>query len=379
MIKAKFISICLSLTLLAALLLQANACSNNPAGTQTTETDIPDSVSITDASGREITVKLPVERVAYLHPTVAEGLRIINAWDKVISIDNFTFDTVLFPDTGDMPVLTYTESGSIDYEQILQLQPDVLLVLPSAGTVDLEAVIAKLEPDIKVISVFDTYDSETWSKGLELLGTLMQREAEATEFIEFCRNIEEDISARTAWLSDADKPRVFLKTAGWSAEQFSTFTDEFGFVKKLMEATGAINIAADLPSTGGWVQEVDQEWLMTQRCDLIQAYIFESTEPGLVGFNITDDTALQNYIQKIAAMPAFADSRAVAAGEIYVMDTYLLTTPRYFILMEYSARSFHPELFSDIDPRATLQEYLNRFIRVNTDISEQGIFFYPEK
>jgi iron complex transport system substrate-binding protein len=43
------------------------------------------------------------------------------------------------------------------------------------------------------------------------------------------------------------------------------------------------------------------------------------------------------------------------------------------------AKWFHPELFSDLDPKAIHQEYLARFLRLDYDLDEQGVFVYPEE
>jgi iron complex transport system substrate-binding protein len=338
----------------------------------------PQTVTITDATGREITLQLPIERVACIHPTVAEGLRIVDAWDKVIAVDNCTTDPVLFPDIAEMTRLTFTESSSIDYEAIIELDPDVLLVLPAAGALDLEATIAALEPEIPVISVFDTYDTETWSKGIALLGTIMQQEEKAQEYIEWWQEIEDSISSVTASLTEEEKPRVFMKVPGWTIEAFCTYSNEFAFVEKAMDMIGAINIAADLPSMDGWVQEVDQEWLMTQDIDYIFVQVWDSFAQDSVGFLVEDDAVLIGMREDTMSLLAFEDSTAVANGDVYMTDTYFLTTLRYPVLMEHMAKALHPELFIDIDPMETLQEYLTRFIRIDHDLDDSGVFFYPE-
>jgi len=45
--------------------------------------------------------------------------------------------------------------------------------------------------------------------------------------------------------------------------------------------------------------------------------------------------------------------------------------------MQYLAKWFYPEIFSDIDPLKTHQEYLIRFQHLNYNPIEQGGFVYP--
>jgi iron complex transport system substrate-binding protein len=381
----------ISIPMIVALLLTALAGCGAPKESPATEPTpapvteptsaaepMPETVTITDATGREITLDLPVERVAYLHPTVGQALRIVDAWDKVIAIDNYTTDAVLFPDIANMPVITYSDSGTIDYEMIIELQPDVLLVLPSPGTIDIEDAIATLEPEITVISVFDTYAPDVWKNGIALLGTIMQQEAEAQEFISFIQDIETNISSQTEDLSRDEKPTVFIKTLGWAPEDFCTYTNEFSFVSKLMDVCGAVNIAADLPSMGGWVQEVDQEWLMFQECEHIFVQVWDAYNPDAVGFQVQNDSVMAGLREEVMGMSAFEDSKAVEDGNVYMIDTNFLTSLDFVVMLEYMAKMVHPELFADLDPEATFQEYLERFIRVDVDLDDGGIFFYSE-
>jgi iron complex transport system substrate-binding protein len=335
-------------------------------------------ITVTDSTGREVTLNLPINGVCYLGPTVAEGLKIIDVWDKVVAVDNYTIDTTLFPELADMPVIAFTESGTVDYESIITLEPDILFVLATPGSFDVDSLREALEPEIPVVGVFDIYDTNTWSSGIELLGTIMQKEEEAQEFITFAQNIQDNISTKTSALSDEEKPKFFLKTIGYTTDQLCTYTDEFAFMKQLAEVTGSVNIAADLPSTAGWVQDVDTEWLMTEEYAFILALTYDMYSPGVTGYGVTDTAVTQDYLDEVSQLDAFSLSKAVADGNVSLADTYFFSTPRHFILMEYVAKMFHPELFADLDPKATHQEYLTRFMRVDFDLDESGVFFYPE-
>ena len=43
----------------------------------------------------------------------------------------------------------------------------------------------------------------------------------------------------------------------------------------------------------------------------------------------------------------------------------------------YLAKLIHPELFKDLDPRAVHQEYLTKFLNLDFDLDNQGMFLYP--
>ena len=43
----------------------------------------------------------------------------------------------------------------------------------------------------------------------------------------------------------------------------------------------------------------------------------------------------------------------------------------------YYAKWLYPELFEDMDPNAIHQEYLDRFIGIDLDRDEHGVFVFP--
>jgi iron complex transport system substrate-binding protein len=38
----------------------------------------------------------------------------------------------------------------------------------------------------------------------------------------------------------------------------------------------------------------------------------------------------------------------------------------------------HPQLFADYNPREAYQEYLTRFLGLDLDVVDKGVFVYPE-
>ena len=63
---------------------------------------------------------------------------------------------------------------------------------------------------------------------------------------------------------------------------------------------------------------------------------------------------------------------------MYLHYVDLMITPRFVVGIAYWAKWFHPELFSNLDPQEIHQEYLTDFMRIDYDLSEHGVFAYPE-
>jgi iron complex transport system substrate-binding protein len=330
-------------------------------------------VTVTDMLGREVTITEPVERIAYTHYSTAQALKILDAWDMVVAKDGWTSDTFLYPNINDIPPLTpMGENYNPDLELLLSLDLDLLIleVIPVPG---MEELMAALEGKVPVVTV-RTYDPETLTESLNTLAALLGKEDEAQVYIAWYTDVMDTLESATAGLTEDEKPRYFYKTGWGDADDIMTFTDEMNVVPFRNRVTGSVNVAADLPSMGGWVQAVDPEWLVTQEIDVL---LVLDPVPGAFGFTVDDPAIAEAHWQQIVDLAAFAGSDAVQNGRVYCMADTFFGTPTSTVGFAYMAKLLHPDLFADLDPQALHQEYLTRFLRVDIDLDEQGLFVYP--
>ena len=95
------------------------------------------------------------------------------------------------------------------------------------------------------------------------------------------------------------------------------------------------------------------------------------------GYNLDDPTLLRDTRDEIMNRPELGEAVAVTNGSVYIFPYGFVCTPTHFVCMAYLAKWFHPELFEDLDPEAIHQEYLTRFLEVDYDLDERGVFVYP--
>jgi iron complex transport system substrate-binding protein len=215
-------------------------------------------LTLVDSADRTVTVNKPVERIVLTHDACAEAISILGAWDRVVGRDYYITSEVLFPGTSELPVITGPRGIlDVDYERVFELDPDIFLtaVVPVPG---LEDVIATLEPEGIPVVALNFYEPHTLVENTRKLRYVLNTEEKGEEFIAFYEGAINDITEKTAGLSEDEKPTIFLKGAGWTPDALSTFTDTLPAIRYKMEIAGGINIAADLPGPG-FVTEVDQE------------------------------------------------------------------------------------------------------------------------
>ena len=68
---------------------------------------------------------------------------------------------------------------------------------------------------------------------------------------------------------------------------------------------------------------------------------------------------------------------AVQNNDVYIMSNDILGAASHFIGLQYLAKWLYPELFTDIDPLKTHQEYLERFQHLPFNPATHGGFVYP--
>jgi iron complex transport system substrate-binding protein len=117
-------------------------------------------------------------------------------------------------------------------------------------------------------------------------------------------------------------------------------------------------------------------WLITQEIDVL---LINDPMPGAFGFDVTDSSKAAAHLDAVSGLPVLSDSSAVRNNRVFVLGGNMVGSPLFIIGYAYMAKWFHPDLFKDFHPRALHQEYLTRFMQVDIDLSNQGLFIYPEE
>lgn len=344
-------------------------------------------VTITDDLGRTITLDKPADRIGYTRYNVAEAIKLIDAWDKVVARDGTISDPKLnpinpkfYPNLETIPAISDSmDFFNLNYEKIMEIKPEVMII-PHTSDVSperIQEVIDTLEPEIPVVCL--NFDSPVrMGNTIEKLGQITGNEKEAQRYLDFYNEIYSTIKEKTDELNADERPRVFLKMAGWTPDTLYTLGKENDYWNQMSAICGGDSISKDLP--GAYI-EVDKEWLINQDMDAIVAYIWEQYYPETFGFFASDPAHKYKtgpkIIDEISAMDVFSQTEAVANDEVFLLNGNLFTTPRVIVGMAYLAKWLHPELFSDMNPQEIHQKYLTQFIGADFNLNDVGLFAYP--
>lgn len=308
-------------------------------------------VTVTDGAGREVEIRLPVERVVTNYPPAVRMVTTLGAADRFVGVDSVTqsqtdqFVCLLNPEIADLTCVGNPKNLNI--ETVLGLQPDLVLVA-GWNQESLEDL------DDKGLTVFGVVaeNHDQMKSTMDQLGKALESEDAATDFSEIYQNTLDTVTSRVEDLAEDQKPKVFL--GGWSGIS-STAGGEM-FQSSLIEAAGGKNVASEAAGTR-WA-EVNTEQLLEWNPDIIFLVPYQSTSTPE---NVMSDPALQSIT-------------AVKNGQVYWFPSNICEwdspSPQTALGLEWTAKTLHPDLFEDTDVTADADAFYERFY--GTSFTELG-------
>ncbi|MDR1247258.1 MAG: ABC transporter substrate-binding protein [Clostridiales Family XIII bacterium] len=345
-------SISAAILIIVMLLSALASCSSQTGGTATESskepvTDDPtiaaDTITVTDDAKHEVTLTLPIERVALLDTGPGTALAALGKLDTVVGTHQ-ALQNSLYGASANVPmVATYAE---INYEALAETGPQLVLSATSH-----HGYVSESDHLDDFGIQFIALDLRTPSRmrdDFRLLGKVFQAEAEAQRVIEFYDKYQNLIDERLANVPEEERPTVFFEM---HAGAFHTGSPESQFYQQV-ELAGGRNIAFDLadnPSADD--TEVSAEWVAEKNPDYV---LIESTALG-TGYDSDSDAAL--FYDDFKARPGLAGVTAVKEDNIIMMGIDILSRPGYIVGVCYLAKEFYPELFADLDPAEVHREW----------------------
>lgn len=338
--------------------------------------EVPTSVTVTDTTGREITVDLPVERVISVNRQVSEALAILQVDDRVVGTGDTTITSNPYLSYGDRPDVGAT--NELNIELILSLEPDVVFAHTNR---DVEILEEKLEPaGIKVIRI-DYYRPGPMDDELRLMATVMQAEERAEAYLAWQADIEAVRASHVDAIAEAERKSVLALSVGFLNSQggYRVFPSRAadgtigvgeGYATIL---AGGVDAGSDLewpPEQEGTTVLVDEEYVLEKNPQVVTLH-----GDWLGGYNATDDAQYREVMANIIATTSLPRLHAAEMGDVYIFHTDYLGGNRRFIGVLQLAKYMYPEEFSDVDPDAYYREYFQDWVGV----PYQGVWSFNMK
>lgn len=338
-------------------------------------------VHLTDIVGRTVTLAEPADRIvvgssmnlealALVHP---DPVSLIAGWSGLTTVMDEAQAAALHrlhPEIGAIPVVGRMSLDTMSFETIVALQPDAVLLnlYDISGAADAAAtspMVQRFEaagiPVVVVDFFVDPLANSTSS--LRILGQMLGSEDHVADFLDFYESRMAAIAAGLAGAGAAlERPDVFMHAH--AAGPDCCYSPGQGVLDGFIRAAGGHNIGADLLTTP--TGQLSREYVLSRDPDVYIAtggYARGSESGFTLGRNV-EDAAAQAGFSRLLQRPELAALSAVEQGHAHGIWHDFTHSPLHLIAIEVMARWFHPELFPDLNPQATLAEINTRFLAI---------------
>lgn len=336
--------------------------------------------TVTDVLGRRVDVPVPASRILLDGARMLYTTALLNPRDPTEGIvgwpddlaqndpDSWRAYRAAFPAMASIPITGQLYDGSFSIERAVSLRPDVFVVSAAnfpaaqdAGTVDR---LAQLGVPTVVVDYFVDPLRHT-VPSIELMGQLTGHPDTARRYIDYYRS---QINLVRDRLDAAHPPptSAFL----WRAPGYFDCCSSFAHsnLGSLVSFAGGDNLADRfLPTKQG---TLSPETVLTQNPAVVIATGADwapgtpAKQGGFValGYDETSAAAQAQLRAIIDRQAGFDRLRAVTDGRTYAVWHHFYDSPYNGLAVVWFAKWLHPELFSDIDPDATIRELHQRFL-----------------
>jgi iron complex transport system substrate-binding protein len=334
-------------------------------------------LTLTDSAGREITLSTPVQRIIVLNTDAAEAVAALGASDMIVGLAEGIKDSYEFHDLKNRTsVGTWSE---IDYEKIGEIvhnssqgnNSDIIVlgyVYPGKPN-GVEAVSKNLDSIGGIPALgLDFYKEENLTREMKLLGSILGKDKEAEEVLEWHDKRVAEVESAVAGLNS---PRVFVEGSSKGLGDITTFGAQSGSAMLLKKAGGENIMQKD-----DAYPNVDWEWVVSQNPDVIIKTDYLKSSDGLPGWSLSsadDAKTLEEKRNDILSRPGSQNISAVKNNHVYIVSAQTLFGLDSVAGLQRLAMTLHPQI--NLNPEEAYKEYL-QFMGLGDQ--EGRTFVYPE-
>ncbi|MFT0763255.1 ABC transporter substrate-binding protein [Actinomyces sp. F1_1611] len=334
----------------AALIVAASLALSGCAAAQNSDQSGPPSsgqpangpITVTDMAGRTVTVPAQVETVATvgLVPPVNSVVFALGMAPKVVNSppgnwsETWMNYPILAPNTLDAPMLEATINGDVDHEELLKLDPDVVIASGEEMANDIEA--------LGIPTVVVQTGAELNKQAVTLLGEVFGRQDLAREYTEYYDAAVAKLSEVGAAAGKDDHPSLLYLSVSDPMRRPAVTVDWAALKLGAHPVTGSV-------TEGGWY-EFNLEQLLAWDPEVLIT-MFPSDEETLK----TDER--------------FSLLQAVQSGRIYTTPVgaqlWGQTTTENALGFLWLAKTLYPEQAADIDLTKETKYFYSTFFGVD--------------
>ena len=298
----------------------------------------PETRTVTDVYGRSVELPEKVETVAAIggaariltYAGCADQLVGVTDMDKQ-NVSSMPYSVVNKDHFASLPSVGSGGSNDTPYvEELVTLAPDVIIGLADENTIN--DVASKT--GIPVVGIYpENMFDESFYSALNLVGTVMGKEDHCTLVIDYVKECQADLDARTKDIPEDQKPTVY--TGGVSYRGAHGFEGSYAEYPPFTAIHGK-NVVNETGESGALMIDLEKVTVW---------------DPDIIFLNPTNMSLVNEDYGKNKAF--YDNLSAVKNGNVYAQISYNYNWTNMEIAIAdayYAGKIIYPQQFSDIDP-----------------------------
>ncbi len=312
------------------------------------------SIVVTDSNDVMHSFTGAPERVVLTNTYAASVMRMLDIDNSaIVGVSGDFSDEQLWPELSKVDMVQQSAHSEIDFESLLDTRPELYIVFATNGMVDTNAIREKLEPvGVKVLAL-DFYKYDSLRREIGVLSEIFGKQSKAADLLTEFDQIETVVSDRVSTLLSSERPSVVIEHHASLVRDPVVLTGTSQWTD-LIHMAGGENVFADLP---GHTTHVDMEEILNANPDVLMfdGIVFD------IGFNSYDEEGkCPTHFDYISDRVGFDKVDAVTENRMAIMSGEF-AGPMMIHGLPTLAKIIHPDLFSDVDTDAFLDDYFSKY------------------
>jgi iron complex transport system substrate-binding protein len=303
-------------------------------------------------------------------------VKLLGAEAVVIATGDTTITNNSYLGFGDLPDMG--ETGELNIEAIIGLNPDAVLVHTNRAT---EVLEEKLNPlGVKVIRI-DNYQPERYDQEMRLLGKILDKEERAEEFLAYRVSVEKLVADQVQNIPEEERKTVMALSVGFinSNGGYRIFPCMANNGEAGVGEGYSTILAGGLDASPGTVWDpaqdnttihVEEEYALSCNPQVITLH-----GTWLGGYNATEPEAFTTVLDNIYNISSIGKMTAGENRDVYIFHTDMLGANKRHIGLLQLGKYLYPSRFGGIDAEAYAKEYFQDWLGT----TYEGIWFYSAK
>ena len=331
-------------------------------------------VTVTDITGRTVTLPQPARRILLAEGRQILGLSLLHP-DPVSLIagwlgdfrrndsESYALYRQKFPAIDDIPLLGMGNDGTFSVEKAIAIKPDVAVLGTSFAPGGRSSDVARQLEAAGIAVVFTDFFVNPFDNtipSMRVLGRVTGRDQQAEDYIAFYQQHMQRIADR---LKDVTvRPTILFETHASPAD--CCHAPGAGNIGRFISFAGGESISAAVSK--GPTAQLGLEYVLSQNPAV---YVgtggshLKATGGLVIGPGF-ERAAINERLAAVVARPGFSEVKAVREKRVHGLFHNIMSTPLNLLATEALARWLHPAAMKDIDPDATMAEINARFLAV---------------